>query len=205
MSGMASKKQIFFNELCVLLDSESWSGVILKKAEKAAGFIPNHHRILFPEGESQIVQEFESWLDNKMLGELVKYDKPEKVREQIAFALEKRIIEIVPKNIILRNCSFFMLPNNILAGTKSACQTCDAIWKYAGDRSTDFNYYTKRGLLLPVYYSAKSYYITDNSHLHEKTREFIKNALDNIINIASFKNRINAPKMEDIPIIRLFS
>ena len=33
----------------------------------------------------------------------------------------------------------------------------------------------------------------------------IKNALDNIINIASFKNLVNLPKMEDIPILRLFS
>ena len=49
------------------------------------------------------------------------------------------------------------------------------------------------------------FYIADNSKNHEKTKEFIKNALDNIINIASFKNRVNMPKVEDLPIIRLFS
>ena len=97
-----------------------------------------------------------------------------------------------------------MIPTNLLSGNKSYTQTCDLIWNYAGDKSTDFNYYTKRGLLLPVYLSAKAFYISDNSKGHEKTKKFIKNALDNIINIASFKNRINLPNIEDIPILRLF-
>ena len=33
----------------------------------------------------------------------------------------------------------------------------------------------------------------------------MRGIIDNIINIASFKNRVNLPKMEDIPILRLFS
>ena len=113
-------------------------------------------------------------------------------------------MEVAPKNTLLNNSSYFAIPTNLLSGNESACRSCDLIWKYAGDKSTDFNYYTKRGLLLPVYISAKAYYIADNSMDHEKTKEFIRNSLDNIINIASFKSKINMPKMEDIPILRLF-
>jgi ubiquinone biosynthesis protein COQ9 len=57
---------------------------------------------------------------------------------------------------------------------------------------------------MPVYLSAKTFYVADNSKDHEKTKKFIKNALDNIINIASFKNHVNSLKMDDIPILRLF-
>ena len=97
------------------------------------------------------------------------------------------------------------MPTNIISGTEVACRSCDIIWKYAGDKSSDFNYYTKRGLLLSVYAAAQVFYFGDNSENHKDTKDFIKNALDNIINIASFKNNIKMPKIEDIPIARLFS
>jgi ubiquinone biosynthesis protein COQ9 len=200
----AERKIFLFAEICKLLDQENWSTEIALQAEKKCNLDRNYHKLLFPGGLSQMVQEFENWLDTKMLDSLSKIDRPKKIREQIALAIETRIINIVPKNIVLHNSSFFLIPTNILAGSESSCQTCDLIWKYAGDKSTDYNYYTKRGLLLPVYISAKAFYIADNSKDHEKTKEFIKNALDNIINIASFKNRVKMPKMEDIPIVRLF-
>lgn len=205
MNNQETKKIALFKTLCKLLDSQHWSFEMINEAEKQSKLDTNYHKLLFPNGQTQLVQEFENWLDTEMLTTLEKIEKPKKIREQIALALETRIINLVPKNVILKNSSFFLVPTNILAGNESACQTCDLIWKYAGDKSTDFNYYTKRGLLLPVYLSTKTFYVADNSRDHEKTKEFIKNALDNIINIASFKNRVNLPKMEDVPILRLFS
>jgi len=59
--------------------------------------------------------------------------------------------------------------------------------------------------LLGVYGAVRAFYFGDNSADHKDTKDFIKNALDNIINIASFKNKIKMPKMEDIPIVRPFS
>jgi ubiquinone biosynthesis protein COQ9 len=205
MNNQETKKNALFKSISKLLDSMHWSITLIKEAEKQNKLDTNYHKLLFPGGLAQLVQEFENWLDTEMLDALNKLEKPKKIRGQIAITLETRIINLVPKNVILKNSSFFLIPSNILAGSESACQTCDLIWKYAGDKSTDFNYYTKRGLLLPVYLSAKAFYVADNSKNHEKTKEFIKNALDNIINIASFKNRVNLPKMEDIPILRLFS
>ena len=194
-----------FKELARLLETDSWSDELIYKAETNCNFITGYHHIIFTDGKTQMLQEFESWQDEIMIDMLKKIEKPKKIREQIALALEIRIMQVVSKNVALNNSAFFMIPTNILAGNESACHTCDLIWKYAGDKSTDFNYYTKRGLLLPVYLSTRTFYFADDSKNHQATREFIKNALDNIINIASFKNRINLPRMEDIPILRLFS
>ena len=205
MNQQETNRNILFKELCELLDSTHWSDELISMAETNCQFTINYHKLLFPNGKAELVQSFENWLDIEMLSTLKKIETPKKIREQIALALETRIINLVSKNVILKNSSFFLIPSNLLYGNESACQTCDLIWKYAGDKSTDYNYYTKRGLLLPVYLSAKTFYIADNSKNHEKTKEFIKNALDNIINIASFKNRVNMPKVEDLPIIRLFS
>ena len=209
MTDFASKHATcrikLFKEFARLLETGSWSDELIYKAEANCGFTTGYHHIIFADGKTQMLQEFESWQDEMLLHKLKKIEKPKKIREQIALALEIRIMEVVSKIVALNNSAFFMIPTNILAGSESACHTCDLIWKYAGDKSTDFNYYTKRGLLLPVYLSARAFYFADDSKNHQATREFIKNALDNIINIASFKNKINLPKIEDIPILRIFS
>jgi ubiquinone biosynthesis protein COQ9 len=201
----AASKMKLFQELVILLKTNDWSSDIISQAESNCKLNSGYHHALFPGGESQILQEFETWQDDMMLKALSKQEKPQKIRAQIALALETRLMHVIPKSAMVNSDAALLLPQNILTGKEVACRTCDLIWKYAGDKSTDFNYYTKRGLLLPVYLSARVFYVADNSKNHQDTKDFIKNALDNIINIASFKNRIKLPKLEDIPILRLFS
>ncbi|NQV43711.1 MAG: hypothetical protein HQ501_02315, partial [Rhodospirillales bacterium] len=38
-----------------------------------------------------------------------------------------------------------------LVAAKNTLRSVSAMWYVAGDRSADWNYYTKRGLLAPVY------------------------------------------------------
>ena len=44
-----------------------------------------------------------------------------------------------------------------------AANTVDAIWYAAGDSATDFNFYTKRGLLAAVYGATMLYWLDDRS------------------------------------------
>lgn len=195
----------FFNKLLKLLETASWSEDLINLAESNIELASGYRHIIFPAGIQEIICFFEEWLDERMVEQLSHLEVPKKIRDKIALALEIRIFGIIPKKALLNSSGYYLLPTNIVAGTESAFRSCDTIWKYAGDKSTDFNYYTKRVLLLGVYLRAQAFYFADNSENNEDTRKFIKNALDNIINIASFKNNIKMPKMEDIPIIRLFS
>ncbi|MDC0864739.1 COQ9 family protein [Rickettsiaceae bacterium] len=205
MADIASKhaecRCKFFEALSEILETNSWSKKTIPEAEKKCDFASGYHHVLFPAGISQVISKFELWQDNKMLNLLNSVKRPGKIREKIALALEVRIMQILSKEAMFNVNAFFSTPSNILSGGKSAYATCDAIWRYAGDKSNDFNYYTKRGLLFSVYQSSKLFYFADNSKDHKDTKEFIKNALDNIVNIASFKSQV---KTEDIPILRLF-
>lgn len=209
MSDIEKKQQAirinFFKELLKMLETMSWSGELINLAESNIKLDRGYHHIIFPSGMHEIVSSFEAWLDEQMLKKLFELDKPKKIRDQIALALEIRILGVTSKKVMLRSFGYYLLPTNIVAGSQAACHSCDIIWKYAGDKSSDFNYYTKRGLLLSVYAATQVFYFGDNSENHKDTRDFIKNALDNIINIASFKNNIKLPKIEDIPVARLFS
>jgi len=209
MSDVEKKQQAirinFFKKFQKLLETLSWSEGLISIAESNIGLHTGYNHIIFPSGIQEITSAFEKWLDKQMLEQLSVLDKPKKIRDQIALALEIRILGVMSKKVALRCCGYYLIPTNIVAGTEAACHSCDIIWKYAGDKSSNHNYYTKRGLLLGVYGAARAFYLGDNSADHKDTKDFIKNALDNIINIASFKHNIKMPKMEDIPIVRLFS
>ncbi len=195
----------FFSQLSFLISTAQWNKNLFKEIEKKCNFPQNYHYILFPGGGSQIIEEFESWQDQKMLELLLTEDQNLKIREKIAKALEIRIMGIVPKAAILQQNALFLIPGNILLGVKCYSRTCDLIWRYAGDKSEDFNYYTKRGLLLGVYTSSRLFYLSDNSKDFTKTKEFIATSLERIINIAQTKSKIKLPSIEDIPILRLMS
>jgi len=193
----------FFNHLALLVVDYNWGKDLYKKVEEKCNFLKNYHYILFPEGEYQIIDGFEQWQDRKMLELLAQDVLKLKTREKIAKALEARIISIVEKPVILKENALFLLPCNFLLGTKCHIRTCDLIWRYAGDKSDDFNYYTKRGLLLGVYVSARLFYIADDSKEFIKTKEFIATSLESIINIAKIKSKIKLPSIKDIPILRV--
>jgi ubiquinone biosynthesis protein COQ9 len=48
------------------------------------------------------------------------------------------------------------------------------------------------------------HYIGDSSINCEKTDEFIDSSLEKIVKLGSLKTRIKLPKIEDIPILRMF-
>lgn len=195
----------FFNQLSFLISTAQWNKNLYKEIETKCNFPQNYHYILFPGGGSQIIEEFESWQDQKMLELLLTEDQNLKIREKIAKALEIRIMGIVPKAAILEQNALFLIPGNILSGAKCYSKTCDLIWSYAGDKSEDFNYYSKRGLLLCVYTSSRLFYLSDNSKDFIKTKKFIATSIEKIINIAKIKDKIKLPSVEDVPILRLMS
>lgn len=195
-------RAIFFENLSGCLQDFGWSKELLNEVELQCNLPPNYHYVLFSGGMDEVISQFETWQDQKMLA-MLELEKPkDKIREKIAQALETRIISAVPKSIIKQQNSFFSKPKNFTIGMSCYTNSCDLIWRYAGDKSTDFNYYTKRGLLLFVYTSARVFYIHDTSTDSRKTREFIEKSLDKVIKIQKIKAKL--PAIDQIPIIRMF-
>lgn len=172
-------------EFIELLAKEGFSTEAMRHASISLGLHPEYHNILFPGGISEALEYYEQRLDAKMLHALNQNDLlPKKIREKIGLALRLRIVA------------------GHVPSIKSAWRTADHIWRFAGDTSSDFNHYTKRGLLSGVYIAAAKYRRNDNSSGSVDTELFIAKNLDRIISIAQLKNKL--PKPEDIPIIRYF-
>lgn len=202
------QKDCFMQALWQLLPVGEWNDKLLENVEHACEFSTGYTYILFPNGLKEVIDYFEAWQDNKMLQSLSQTNTTGsgKIREKISLALKTRIIELSPKLIHIKNCTYFSVPTNTTFGAKVGWRTCDVIWNYAGDSSVDYNYYSKRSLLLAAYVASIMYYISDDSEDYVNTKDFIDETLANIINIAfKLKKIVQLPKLEDIPIIRLFS
>ncbi len=202
-------KELFLQKLSDLLIDHEWGDNLIKLTEQQCNFLPNYHLILFPSGLEEIIASLESWFDEKMLISLKTELIEDKIRAKIARALELRIIDLTHKNIILKQNSMLVKPTNLLSACKSHSKSCDIIWKYAGDNSNDFNYYSKRALLMYVYKISILFYLADNSENAKDTRKFIAENLENIVkfgkNFNKIKDKFKFPKTEDIPILRMFS
>jgi ubiquinone biosynthesis protein COQ9 len=77
------------------------------------------------------------------------------------------------------------LPMNAALGAKLMYRTVDAMWRAAGDTSTDFNFYTKRGILAGVYGStAMRWFTTEDQAVVD---EFLAARIENVMQIEKFK------------------
>ena len=73
-------------------------------------------------------------------------------------------------------------------------RTVDAIWYAAGDTATDFNYYSKRGLLAGVYSATVLYWLEDRSEGFANTWSFLDRRIAEVMRVpqalASLQKRL---------------
>ena len=66
----------------------------------------------------------------------------------------------------------------------------DEIWHLSGDTSTDFNYYTKRMILMNVYSASFFYFLRDNSAEYSKTKNFIDKQISYVLKFGKLKSNL---------------
>eukprot|EP01125_Pyxidicula_operculata_P003266 TRINITY_DN1385_c0_g2_i2.p2 TRINITY_DN1385_c0_g2~~TRINITY_DN1385_c0_g2_i2.p2 ORF type:complete len:129 (-),score=32.45 TRINITY_DN1385_c0_g2_i2:51-437(-) len=66
----------------------------------------------------------------------------------------------------------------------------DEIWYQAGDKSTDVNWYIKRGLLTAVYNSTELFMLTDSSENFRETWEFLERRIDSMVSVNKIQQNV---------------
>ncbi len=144
---------------------------------------------LFPGGPLGLVEAFSHDADARMERNLAALDLPAmKIRARIAAAVMARIEAVRPhKEAARRAAAFLTLPPHAALGTRLVWRTVDAMWRAAGDTSTDFNFYTKRGILAGVYSATMMRWFTDTSEGESDTAAFLAARIDNVMQFEKFK------------------
>jgi len=163
----------------------------LIKSKKISETEKHNFRTLFDNSLVNIIQEFNSYLDNEMKEGFKKsksknFRIPDKINSQIILRLKAANKY---KEAVRISLGMMALPKNSKMALKMLYKTCDAIWRDCGDKSTDFSFYTKRLVLSGVYSSTLSYWLNENDFT--KVEEFLERRLDNVSSFGKMKKLPN--------------
>ncbi len=154
---------------------EGWTASMLHRAAREAGLPELEADRLFPGGVMDVLDLHAAEADRMMLEALPQSTlKTLKIRERIAALVRTRLEQAEPhKEALRRAVAVSLLPPHIPTATKTLWRTMDAMWRAAGDTSSDFNYYSKRLLLSKVYTSTFLFWLNDASDGHADSWAFL--------------------------------
>jgi len=165
---------------------DGWSWTAIDAGARDLGLVPGEAQRLFPGGPLELVRCFSSEADHQMLEALEGLDlKSMKVRDKVAAGVRQRLEALTAHREALRSgLTFLALPQNAATGLACLYRTVDAIWYAAGDRATDYNFYTKRALLAAVYSSTLLFWLNDKSADHAATWAFLERRISEVLQVA---------------------
>jgi ubiquinone biosynthesis protein COQ9 len=112
--------------------------------------------------------------------------KAMKIRQRIATAVKARLSALAPhKEAARRAAALLSLPMHAATGARLIYATVDAMWRAAGDTATDFNFYTKRGILAGVYGATAMRWFTTEDE--KQVDDFLAARIENVMQFEKFK------------------
>jgi ubiquinone biosynthesis protein COQ9 len=164
---------------------DGWNAETLALAARDAGLDKVMALRVFPGGPVDAIRHWSELTDRRMVAACEEPGFAQKrTRDKVAHAVRVRL-ELVGahREAVRRALAVLASP---LAGGLSArlvWRTVDAIWYRAGDTASDFNYYTKRGLLAGVYGATVLTWLDDRSTGFADTWSFLDRRLDDALRI----------------------
>lgn len=187
--GMDDARARILEAMLPLVPFDGWNVPILRRAARDAGLDRAVQRVAFPGGVIDVIDLFLERGDRLMLDRLADEDLESlKIRQRITLAVRTRLEVVEPhKDAVRQAVNFLAMPLHAPSATRFLARTVDHMWRAAGDRSTDFNYYTKRTILGGVYSSTLLVWIGDQSADHEDTWSFLDRRIQNVMEFEKFK------------------
>ena len=168
---------------------DGWSDAARDMAAQAEGIDTDIAALAFKDGPVDMIDAWFAHIDGVMLAAA----PPErlglmKVREKITALVEARLdATSIDRESLRRALAILALPQNLAKATRLGWRTVDTIWRAAGDVATDYNYYTKRTILLGVYASTITVFLDDESEGLADTRAFLGRRINGIMQFEKAK------------------
>jgi ubiquinone biosynthesis protein COQ9 len=168
---------------------DGFTDTVLEAAGKEAGLDAAERARLFPEGPLALVEFYSAAVDREMEERLAAMDLPAmKIRLRITEAVKTRLAILKRhKEAARRAAALLSLPMHAGLAAKLMYRTVDAMWRAAGDTATDFNFYSKRGILAGVYGSTLVRWFADASADEAATNQFLAARIENVMQFEKFK------------------
>lgn len=171
---------------------DGWTMAALRHAAADAGVDATVAAQAFPGGGREMVDHFSALADRRMLAALERLDlRTMGVTDRVRSAVRVRLEQAEPhREAIGRTLAFLALPQNALLGATLLHRTVDAIWQAAGDTATDWNWYSKRGLLAGVLSATVLCWLNDRSAGRAETWAFLDRRLADVARFGKITGRL---------------
>ena len=167
-----------------------WNESLFNNLKKAKKINSDNLKVLFPNGYIDLLNLALDELNNNLKDECKKYGFEK-------LPIHKRIRKIILTKINLMNNKkkfykktfyYLLLPTKYKLLSKQLYKSADSMWIIAGDKSVDFNFYTKRLILSGVYSSVLIHFFNNNNIL--ETENLLDNYLLKISKIPQIKKNV---------------
>jgi len=168
---------------------DGWTEKALGMAAQQLGVPAERARLAFPDGAVQMI---DSWFDSidRAMAEAWPLERIEKlkIRQRIHDLVVFRVEAIAPNKEALRRAfAILAMPQNAMTAAKLGWRAADRMWRIAGDTTTDFNHYSKRGILAALYTATMLVFLDDDGEGFAETRGFLDRRIDEVMRFEKFK------------------
>ncbi|MBN3315194.1 COQ9 protein, partial [Atractosteus spatula] len=156
---------------------------------------------MFTNGAGDLVLHFITQCNTRLADSLAEQHKQvqlgqaesKKPAEFLREAVEMRLRMLIPYiETWPQAMSILLLPQNIPESLKHLSTLVDDIWYYAGDRSTDLNWYTRRAALTGIYNTTELVMVQDSSPDFQDTWTFLDNRIKDVMNMANTAQQVKS-------------
>lgn len=179
-------------EALALAPFEGWNQTMLKNAAEAAGYKRTDAIRVFPGGAIDAVDTYFRLTDLQVAARMQEYNlETMKIRQRITTAVQIKLEIMAPhREAVRRALALQAVPLYAAHALKSLYHTVDTIWHAIGDRSTDFNFYTKRLTLAGVMSATVLFWLEDKSPAYENTLAFLDRRIEDVMRFESLKHQL---------------
>jgi len=170
---------------------DGWRAEAVTMAAQQCGIDADIARLAFPGGAMDMIDAWFTSIDQRMLAAL----PPEKlvalsIRQRITALVEARLTLLARDREALRRAQAILaMPRNATRAARLGWRAADAMWRAAGDESTDLAHYSKRMTLAGVYAATLLVFVDDESEDWTESRAFLARRIEGVMRFERAKAR----------------
>jgi len=181
-------KQGILEAAVELVATHGWTKSAIVAAAESYGY-PGVAHGMFPGGAADLANYYYAKCNSELRAEL-EAESGNEIPSQTAFVRDAMIRRLkmtlrVKDSWPEAMAALASSPEGIKGALNNLSTLCDDIWHYAGDKSTDTNWYTKRALLAAVYKATEFYMMQDKSTDHQATWDFLDRRLSGAVELGT--------------------
>ena len=172
-------RQEILRAMLVHVPFDGWGAAAMCAAAADLGMAEDDVLALFPQGAADAIDGFVAMSDDDMARDFAALTTP----PQGVTATIKTLVMMkltgaeAHRQAVAEALKMLRRPHYAGLGMRVLYRTVDRMWRLAGDRSVDWNFYSKRAILAGVYSATLAYWLACPSASHDDIEQFLTHRL----------------------------